>query len=433
MLKTACERGYRAWFNCHRIELIRQSVVTLTNAADLNPGIVASKFPGNRHLPVQVCMIPTLRHRRIFLDEPHLIIWDECHHVVAGTWDEIHRAYPRSAHIGLTATPERLDGKGLGGYFQKIITGPSVSWLIRHGFLADYRLFAPPPPNLDGVHTVAGDFNKKELSAAMAKSTVTGDVISHYRRYAAGKRMVLFAWSVEASMSIAQRFSDAGIPAEHVDGGTDDRVREGAMERFKSGETRVLCNVDLFSEGVDVPAIEAVALLRPTQSLALYMQQVGRALRPSPGKQYAVILDHAGNCRRFGMPDDERVWTLEGRKKRARDNDATLIRQCPRCYAISSISADSCKACGYKFITIGRGVEEVEGELKEVDDLMARQAKRDAELREQGQARTLDDLIALAKVRGYKNPDKWAHRVYSHRKAKEAAAQARRDIQRGLI
>jgi DNA repair protein RadD len=426
MLQNASSRGYHSWFNVHRRELVKQSVMTLTESAGLDVGIVAAGFPSNRHLPCQVCSIGTLRQRRSLLGKPRLIIWDECHHLAAGSWAEIFEAYPDAAHIGLTATPERLDGTGLGKWFKSLIIGPSVSWLIKNGYLSDYRMFAPPPPNLEGVHTIAGDFNRKELSQAMTASSVMGDVISHYKKHAPGRRMVLFAWSIDASMSLAERFRQAGIPAEHVDGDTDATTRDGAMDRFKRGDIKVLTNVDLFGEGVDVPAIEAVAMLRPTQSLTLYLQQIGRGLRMFPGKEYAVILDHAGNCRRFGMPDDERTWTLEGRKKRSTPNDAAPIRQCPRCFCVSSAAADSCRACGFKFLIVGRGVEEIEGTLQEVDSIEARKMKRDAEQREQAQAETLDDLIKLGKFRGYKNPEKWAHKIYSFRQAKKAARDAQR-------
>jgi DNA repair protein RadD len=428
MLHTAASKGHRAWFNVHRRELVKQSLLTLSRAGDLSPGVCAASFPPNRGALVQVCMVSTLRKRRVLLPDPSLIVWDEAHHSAAATWDEIHAAYPKAIHIGLSATPERLDGRGLSKYFDKLIVGPSVAWLIEQGFLSSYKLFAPTIPDLGGVHSVAGDFNKKELSAAMAKSTVTGDVITHYKRLASGKRMVLFAWSVESSKALAEQFNAAGIRAEHVDGDTDPTTRDGAMERFISGETLVLTNVDLFGEGVDVPAIEAVALLRPTQSLSLYLQQVGRALRPAPGKEHAIILDHAGNCRRFGLPDDEREWTLEGRKKGRASSDAVPIRQCARCFAVMPAAADKCGHCGFVFDVQSREIERVEGELSEVD---LKALQREQSRREQSDATTLDDLTALARRRGYKNPEKWAHHIYASRQAKQAAREARGWMARG--
>lgn len=430
MLKTAASRGYNSWFNVHRRELVKQSVITLTESAGMDVGIVAAGFPGNRHLPVQVCSIGSLKNRRSLLPNPSLIIWDECHHLAASSWATIFEAYPNAAHIGLTATPERLDGTGLGKWFKKMVRGPSVSWLIEHGYLSPYRMFAPASPDLSGVHLIGGDYNKKELSAAMNASTVTGDVVEQYFKHADGKRMVLFAWSIESSMTMAERFRAAGVAAAHVDGDTDNMTRDAIIEDFKAGRIKVMTNVDLFGEGFDVPAIEAVALLRPTQSLSVYLQQVGRALRMSPGKEYAIILDHAGNCRRFGLPDDDREWTLEGRKKgRARD-DGAPIRQCVQCYAVMSASVDQCKHCGYKFLAMPREIEEVEGDLEEVDQ---RRFERDERLREQGQAKGLDDLIKIAIMRGYKKPEKWAHAVFNSRLAKQVAKEAERMVRSGTL
>jgi len=428
MLKTAASRNYRSWFNVHRRELVKQSVRTLTESAGIDVGIVAAGFPGNRHNLIQVCSIGTLKGRRKLLQNPSLIIWDEAHHLAASSWADIFDAYPNAAHIGLTATPERLDGTGLGKYFKRMILGPSVAWLIEQGYLSPYRMFAPATPDLTGVHMIGGDYNKKELSAAMNASTVTGDVISHYQKHADGKRMVLFAWSIEASMMLAQRFNAAGIAAAHVDGDTDNTTRDSIIEDFKAGRIKVMSNVDLFGEGFDVPAIEAVALCRPTQSLAVYLQQVGRALRPSPGKEYAIILDHAGNCRRFGMPDDDREWTLEGRKRGKARDDAAPIRQCVRCYAVMSASVDTCKYCGYKFIAAPREIEQVDGDLQEIE---IKRIAREERLREQGAATTLDDLIKVGAMRGYKNPEKWANAVYNSRLAKQAAREAARLIQQG--
>lgn len=420
MLQRATEK-YGAWFIVHRRELVKQSVMTLQNAASMDVGIVASGFPGNRHLRCQVCSVSTLGKRHHLLTRPKLVIWDECHHTAAATWAAIHEAYPDALHVGLSATPERLDGTGLGKWFKNLVLGPSVASLIAEGYLSGYRLYAPAGPDLDGVHTTAGDFNRKELAEAMRRSTVTGDVIAHYQKFAPGKRMVLFAWSIESSMEMAAKFKAAGMSAIHVDGKTDNADRDRAMEEFKAGRILVLCNVDLFGEGVDVPAIEAVALLRPTQSLALYLQQVGRALRPAPGKEYAVILDHAGNCKRFGLPDDDREWTLDGRK-RGRSNDYSApIKQCPRCYCVTSAAADTCKACGHVFEAMPREVEQVEGELAEVDISLQRHIER----QEQSACKTEAELVALGTMRGYKKPEKWAAKIWAYRQQQRIARETR--------
>ena len=420
MLANATLKGYRAWFCVHRRELVKQSVLTLGESAGLPVGIVAAGFPGNRHELIQVCSVQTLARRRHLLPDPQLIVWDECHHVAALSWGAIHSAYPNAVHVGLTATPERLDGTGLSGWFEELVTGPSVANLIKEGWLSPYRLFAPGGPDLSAVHSVAGDYNKKELALAMAKSSVTGDALSHYQKYAMGRRAIVFMWSVESSIEMAQKFNEAGIPAEHIDGTTDDAARDAAIQGFRDGKIKILCNVEIISEGFDLPAIEAAFLLRPTRSLALYLQQVGRALRPSPGKDEALIFDHAGNCRLHGLPDDEREWTLEGRVKSKKKADGCPVKQCPKCYAMLPAAAAACKWCEWKFAAQAREIEQVEGELAEVDLEQQRHARK----QEQAKARGLDDLIRLAKLRGYKNPAKWAEHVWRARQAKQAARDA---------
>lgn len=430
MLQHAQQRGYPCWFVVHRRELVRQSVLTLVESAGMDVGVSAAGFPSDRHQLVQVCSIGTLRTRRDRLVAPKMIIWDECHHVAAKSWAEIFAAYPSALHIGLTATPQRLDGTGLRKWFSAMITGPSVSELIDSGYLCPYRLYAPPAPKLDGVHAMAGDYNRRELTAAMDGSSVTGDVITHYRNRTAGMRMVLFAWSVESSMMLAERFRSAGIAAEHVDGETDERTRDAAIENFKRGETKVLCNVELFGEGFDVPAIEAVALLRPTQSLGLYLQQVGRALRVLPGKERAIILDHAGNSRRFGLPDQPREWSLDGTPKQKRDDDAVPIRVCDKCFAAFRVHLRACPECGHVADVQSREIEQVDGELEEVD---TQALEREHRLREQGMARSIDDLIKIGQQRNYKNPAKWAHAVYGARQAKMLAREAERMVKTGAL
>jgi DNA repair protein RadD len=240
MLANAASKGYRGWFNVHRRELVKQSVLTLGESAGINLGIVAAGFPGDRHQAIQVCSIPTLGKRREALPRPNLIVWDECHHLAAASWGAIFAAYPDAVHVGMTATPERLDGTGLGKYFERMICGPSTGELIRQGYLSPYRLFAPNMVDLTGVHMVGGDFNKRELNDAMQRSAVVGDALGHYLKYASGMRAVVFMWSVESSIDMARRFNAAGIPAAHVDGETDAVSRDRAIDAFKRGEIKVL-------------------------------------------------------------------------------------------------------------------------------------------------------------------------------------------------
>lgn len=429
MLANAASKGYRAWFNVHRRELVKQSVMTMTESAGLSLGIVAAGFPGNRHEAIQVCSIGTLARRLDLLPAPTLMVWDEAHHLAAASWAAIMAKFPNVVHIGLSATPERLDGRGLNAYFDEMICGPTVRELIEGDWLSDYKLYAPQGADLSGVHTVAGDYNKKELAAAMAKSRVVGDALSHYNRYAAGKRAILFAWSIEASIDIVRQFNAAGVPAEHVDGETDDVTRDNAIQNFKAGRTLVLSNVNLFSEGFDVPAVEAVFDLAPTKSLAMYLQRCGRALRPAAGKDIALLFDHANNSKMHGLPDDERRWTLNGRVTKARKSDGPPVKQCPLCFAQVPAAAPVCRHCNYKFETQQREIEQVDGELVE----LSKEERRKVQLKEQAAAKSVDDLVRIATLRGYKNPRKWAEHVYASRVAKEFAKQAEFEARYGRM
>lgn len=416
MLKTAAEKGMPSWFICHRRELIRQSIETFASVG-VRHGVIANGWMEDRRELIQIGSIQTMARRiRSGSKEPRLLIWDECHHVAAKGWAKVFDAYPQSFHIGLTATPERLDGAGLGKYFKSMINGPSVRWLIDNGFLCDYKLYAPPAANLVGVHTRMGDFDKKELNSILDKPTITGDAISHYKKLALGKRAVVFCVSVEHSKHVVNQFLTAGIKAAHVDGETDLSERDETLRKFKAGEIQVLSNVDLFGEGFDLPALEVAILLRPTQSLALFLQQVGRSLRPFPGKTHALILDHAGNAERHGLPDEERVWSLAGhRDEKKKNSSSEMVKICPKCFAAQFPGRSECSFCHFVFGVQSREVEQKEGELSEVD-LEAMRLKR---RHEQGSASSFEDLVKLGRKRGYRRPEFWAKRVMDHRQMKK--------------
>lgn len=416
MLRIASEKGMRSWFICHRRELIKQSMDAFA-LEGLRHGVVSAGFPEESLKPVQICSVNTLRNRYERFLEPQLIVWDECHHVAAGTWAKIHQAYPSAFHIGLTATPQRLDGKGLLPWFKDMVMGPSVDSLISDGYLVPYRLFAPPAPALDSVSVRMGDYVKSDLEAVLDKPKIIGSAVEHYRQIAEGKRAVVFCFSRDHSRHVTEQFRHAGIRAEHLDGESPTWQRDGIIDQFRRGEVQVLSNVDLFGEGFDLPAIECVILMRPTRSLALYLQQVGRALRPSPGKTHAIILDHVDNWKMHGLPDDERLWHLIGKPKgtKKKDESTLSIKICGVCFAANLSYSEKCSSCGTPFPKQGRDVEQEEGNLTEIDPVLARQKR----LQEQGTAQTLDDLIALGQKRGYRYPRNWAMHVLKNRKKRE--------------
>lgn len=404
------------WFIVHRRELIKQSAAAFT-LAKVRHGICAAEFMPEASLPVQICSIGTLKNRHRNMRRPKLIIWDECHHVGAKSWGQIFKDHPQAFHVGLTATPERLDGKGLGAWFNKLIRGPNVQDLIAAGYLAPYRLYAPPSVSMAGVHTRMGDFVKSEIGELFDKPTITGSAIAHYRQHAMGKRAVVFAVSVQHSKHIVDEFNAAGIRAEHVDGETDSRERDMAIELFRQGRIKVLSNVELFGEGFDLPAMECVILLRPTQSLGLHLQQVGRVLRTAPGKTEAIILDHAGNTERHGLPCETREWTLEDRiiNRKGESESGPSVKVCASCFRAQWLGKPSCMFCGHVFELKPRSVKEVEGELIEIDPAKARAARTEAR-REQGRALTEAELIEIGKQRGFKRPALWARHVIRARR-----------------
>ena len=422
MLRLSSIKGKRAWFIVHRRELLKQSIMAFDQVG-LKVGIVASGFPMAKRMPVQVCSIQTLARRYKDLPAPDLIIYDECHHLGAKSWSTIYDRYQNSFHIGLTATPWRLDGKGLRCYFKKMIQGPSVEWLIENGFLSKYRIYAPSKVDTNGLHTRTGDYVKSELALAIDKPSITGDAIKHYIKLCSGKRAIVFCVSIEHSKHVVEQFNANGISAEHVDGETPREQRDAAIKRFISGRTLILSNVELFGEGFDVPATEASILLRPTKSLSMHIQQVGRALRIFEGKEQAIILDHAGNTLVHGLPDDDHQWSLDGVDKTNKNNadNGPSVKVCPKCFAAQESGSKSCKFCGVVFEVKYRKVDHVDGELTEIDIVAARRKR----LVEQGSCKDFDALVALGKRKNYKRPYLWARYVMRSRKQKEEAKSGR--------
>lgn len=417
MLGNAAAKNARSWFIVHRRELVKQSSIAFFDQG-IRHGICAAGFPEEKDPLVQVASIQTLANRYKTMPPPKLIVWDECHHVAAGSWGKIFHSFPNAFHIGLTATPSRLDGKGLSKWFRAMVEGPPVKELTAQGFLSPYRIFAPPGISVDDVGTRYGDFVQSQLSEIVDKPSITGDAVTHYKKLAHGKRAVVFCVSIRHSEHVAAQFNESGIPALHVDGETSHEDRDRAVRLFAEGRIKVLTNVDLFGEGFDLPAIECAILLRPTQSLALYLQQVGRSLRPSPGKTEALILDHAGNCTRHGFPDDSRAWTLEGREFSKKKNEAVLsIKICDKCFAAQIPGTSACRFCGSPFKVQPRKVEEVEGELEELTpEKLAKLERR----RSQGRCRSYEDLVVEGYRREMKNPEGWARHVMEARIKKGA-------------
>lgn len=314
-----------------------------------------------------------------------LWIQDEAHHVLReNKWGKAAQMFPNARGLGVTATPVRADGKGLGrhadGLFDSMFVGPTMRELINQGYLTDYRIFAPPSDfDVSQVAISAGgDFSPVQLAAARQKSHITGDVVQHYLRIAPGKLGVTFDVDVDSATGTARAFNAAGVPAEVVSGRTPDALRREILARFRRRELLQLVNVDLFGEGFDLPAIEVVSMARPTQSFSLYAQQFGRSLRTLEGKSQAIIIDHVENWKRHGLPDSPRVWTLDRRERRSKAAPADVIptRVClnETCMGVYERVFSACPYCGHTSPPAARSTpEQVDGDLCELDpEVLAR-------------------------------------------------------------
>lgn len=410
--EAVAARGNRALILVHRAELLRQASQKLAQIG-VDHGIIAPSHSKTGDL-VQVASVQTLVRRLDEIPEPNLIIVDECHHSIASAWRKILDYWPRAFILGVTATPCRLDGNGLGksagGYFDTMIHGPTIQELINQGFLSRPIVYAPPTDfNTDGIHITRGDFDQKQVNDRIDKPKITGSAIDHYLRLCRGMPAITFCVSISHAEHVAAEFNSCGIKTMCIHGNLSPYQRESAICGLGDGTWQNLTSCDLISEGTDIPIVAAGIGLRPTASLGLYMQQVGRILRVYPGKTSAVWLDHVGNCLRHGLPTDDREWSLEGHKKRKKttEEQAPKCRQCAKCYAMFSAAINICPQCGEPFIvTVKREINQVSGELVEFDRARVEFMKKQKRM-EEGRANSLEDLLRIARERGYSPA--WAH------------------------
>src|SRR5882757_5121427 len=419
------KRGKRVLILAHRVELVDQIVNSLRQF-NVNPDVIAAGYgrrAGGTHgfatrayHAVSVASVQTLVRRLDAYQDPTLIIVDECHHVSkGGTWSQILSRYKSAKILGVTATPLRLDGRGLASHFDKLIIGPTVADLTAQGYLAPSRIFAPPTVDTSGLHTRMGEFKTDESEALMDAPSITGDALSHYKKHADGLASLVFCTSVAHAHHVAEQFRAANVAAIALDGTTDRDVRRMAVQDFRDGKIKVLTSCDLFSEGFDVPGVQCGILLRPTASVGLFLQQVGRCLRPASGKDRAIILDHVGNTQRFGLPEEDREWELTADVVHHKKLKKPPPRVCPKCFASSPARATVCAECKEPFeVKPRQELTEKDGELVE---LTAEQIAKKRERREQGRSRTLAELEAFARMKGYKPG--WSKRVWEAREGKK--------------
>ena len=431
----AAAKGRRVLVLAHRSGLIEQLSGTL-RAWGLEPDLIAPGHPFEGR-QVAVGSVQTVARRLEQLQAPDLIIQDEAHHLVAGNlWGQVIGAWPNAHLIGTTATPERLDGKGLGveagGFFEALVLGPSAAELVEQGWLARPQVYSWPSAKREAPEGHApkvpgpgsqGDFDLQAAARVFGDRAAIGDAISHYRRRLHPATAIVFCCTTAHAEQLAGAFRSAGFRAAAVSGTTPAALRRRLIAGLGTGEVEVLTSCMLISEGTDIPSVGGAILLRPTASLSLYLQMVGRALRPAPGKVGAVILDHVGNAHRHGLPTEERTWTLAGRRRR--QGVSIPIKDCPQCFCSCPSAAQHCPDCGHLFLAgerdeQRRGIQQLEGELALFPGRASHRPKpsQSHQQRPRPQSpsagcRSLEQLLKREQERGYKPG--WAKHVWAAR------------------
>lgn len=410
MTSEAAAKGLTVMIIAHRSEILDQISETLKIFNVLH-GHVRAGIGMDKTKRVFIASVQTLVRRFDDVPVPDLVIIDEAHHSAASQFVQVFAKYSKALFIGVTATPERLDGKGLGEFFNRIVLGPSVQWLIENGFLKKPIYYAPQTQiDFSSIRKVAGDFSKSDLAEIMDKKAITGDAVAHYRRLGLGLPAVGFAVNLQHASHMADAFSSVGIRSEVIDGKLTADQRREMKKRLASGETKVLMSCELVSEGFDLPSVGCAILCRPTASLGLHLQQIGRALRPSKHSE-AIILDHAGNCLRHGLAEEDRNWSLEGNSSKTRPKELVLeTRQCSKCFAI--YLGTKCNQCGTERMSRIKEIEIQEGELKRIE---VEQHKQEQQKRITiNKAKSYEELLALEKQFGYKRG--WAFHRWNWKK-----------------
>jgi DNA repair protein RadD len=376
IIKRAIAAYKQVLFVAHRDELLTQARDKL-KGFNIAAGIIKAgrETDARPTAPVQIAGIQTLyarafRSDRLELPPADLLVIDECHHARAMTYQKIVDAYPNAIIVGLTATPCRGDGRGLGNVFEAMLETPQIGELIKLDHLVKLKIFAPPPPNLRGVEVAStGDYVINQLSDRMNTDALVGDVVEHWLKHAQRRRTVVFAVDIAHSVHIVDEFVKSGVRAEHLDGNTSRDDREAILARLASGETEVVSNCQVLTEGFDLPDIGCIVLGRPTRSLGLFRQMVGRGLRPAPDKSDVVILDHAGGVHRHGRPDDAIEWTLDTDRRASNPtHEARLAEhhdpfcECTACGHLR-MRGMACDNCGWEPKPRGRGIDYIDADL----------------------------------------------------------------------
>jgi DNA repair protein RadD len=359
IIDRTVKNGHQVLFLAHRRELVHQCSEKLTENGIRHGIIMAGEKEGKDvYAPVQVASKDTLHARAVrrqVMDMPDaaLVVVDEAHRSRAKSFTDLIEHYPDAVVLGLTATPARKDGRGLGDIYTDLVVAASYEELILEGSLVSTRVFAPYVPDLKGVMTSGGDYVEKQLSERMNKQQLVGDIVQTWLEKGEDRQTIVFASGVAHSMHICEEFLKAGVEAEHLDGTTEILVRDESLRRFRTGQYRIITNCAVLTEGWDMPVCSCAVLARPTRSIVLYRQMAGRIQRPDPdsGKTDALILDHSGAVFMHGFPDEDMDWVLEKTQKvssakaQQRERGEKVLVRCPNCHFMYEWQPH-CPQCG---------------------------------------------------------------------------------------
>ena len=366
IINGALAKERRAIFVVPLITLIEQTIAAFEREGIWNIGVIQAKnHRTNPNAPVQIATQQTLAHREI--PAADVVLVDECHRqrksmtdwLAAPEWQTI-------PFIGLTATPW---AKGMGMIYDDLLLPVSIQSLIGEGYLCTFRVFAPPAPDLSNVRIAEGDFHKTDLSVACDTKELVADIIKTWLEKGENRPTLCYGIDRKHAQHLQERFIEAGVATEYIDCAVEMYDREDIFNRFRSGETKLICNVATLDTGLDLPNIGCIIDARPTKSRIRFVQTIGRGLRPAEGKDHLIVLDHAGNHRRLGLVTDLHCDTLDnGEAGRAYDKDgrvaAPTIPLCPECHCALPPRARECPSCGEPILA-ATPIIETDGELVE--------------------------------------------------------------------
>lgn len=404
MIRRSEERGKRVLFIANRLELINQASRRFA-ANGIPHGVIQGLHPlRDKFKSIQIASIQTLVRRQLPMAD--FIVIDEAHGAIAPMYRKVIASYPMARVVGLSATPfskglgktfEGMDGP----LFESLVHAVTPQTLIEMGFLVDCRVYSPSKPDLTGVAIRMGDYAEDQLGLAVNKAALVGDIVHHWLKLSENRKTICFATNIAHSKHIVQQFLAKGVAAEHIDAHTDDEDRKAILDRLRNGVTRIVSNVAILAEGFDLPDLGCMILARPTRSLIRHIQMAGRCLRPSKGKEYALILDHAGVVESLGFPTDDMPMELcNGKPKEAkkREKSAPLPKVCGNCAYVKPPKVHQCPSCGFA-PEVQDTVEIEDGDLVEYK----RMAMEDKQ-------QFYGELLAIADERGYKPG--WAYHKY---------------------